>query len=343
MKVIPIIHVGLGNVGTEVFRLVQAQRANIQKQYGIDLRYVAVFNSKGGYFKKSGITDVPDTINSSLDVLNALKKIKSPYILIDTTASEETVPVLTHTLQSNSYVVISNKKPLSSSQQLFDALFKISNNHVLFETTVGAGLPVIQTLQTLLDSGDEIVSIEGCFSGTLGFICSAMEKGISYSNAVGQAKEKGFTEPDPRDDLSGLDVARKALILGRMIGLKLELKDIARNSFFPKELSSVSVEDFMRSIQNFDSQYETQFKKSLQQNKTLRYVATVSLSGITVGLKVVPQQSPIGSLQGPDNIIVFRTHRYTPNPMVIQGPGAGVVVTAAGVLGDICTIIRRGI
>ncbi len=341
MKIIPIIHLGLGNVGKEVFRLVQLQRVKINKLYGVDLRYVACFTSKGGCFQKNGITNKNNKVNLSVNVLDTLKKVTSPYILIDTTASDKTVPALNYALKHGSYVVLSNKKPLSSSQNLFDSLQNLGKQRLLYETTVGAGLPVMQTLKTFLETGDTIYSIEGCFSGTLGFICSSMERGVTYSNAVRQAQEKGFTEPDPRDDLSGLDVARKALILSRMIGLKAELKDIKRDLFFPKEISNFSVQDFMQLIQKYNGVYAQQFKKAAQNNKTLRYIATVLPSRITVGLKEVQRESSIGSLHGPDNIVVFKTKRYSVNPLVIKGPGAGVEVTAAGVFADICETIRR--
>lgn len=322
MKTIFIIHIGMGRVGKRVKELIDEV-----KDYR--LKYHAAFTSKG------------PVVSSYATSGEALHDIDLPFILIDTTASDETLPFLIGAIKKGGYVVLSNKKPITGTQQDFDRLMKSAGDRVYFETTVGAGLPVISTLKTLLTTGDTIISIEGCLSGTLGFVCSAMGKGVLYSEAVAQAKEQGFTEPDPRDDLSGMDVARKALILGRMIGLTLELKDIQRTSFYPDRFASCSVEEFLERAREANQEYGDRFAAARKKKSTLRYIASIRPTGISVGLTEVPLSSPMGRIAGPDNLIRFETKRYSEHPLVIQGPGAGIDVTAAGVMGDIVHILQN--
>jgi homoserine dehydrogenase len=192
----------------------------------------------------------------------------------------------------------------------------------------------------LLDSFDEIHGISGCFSGTLGYLTTALEKGRKYSEIVSEAKEKGYTEPDPRDDLGGVDVARKALILARSMGYTAELKDIKIEALYPHHLSELSIPEFMERLPEINELYAAKFWQAKQKGETLRYVATVNNKYLKVGLESVPQESQIGRLRGTDNIILFKTRRYEPNPLVIQGRGAGPEVTASGVLADIISFGR---
>lgn len=241
---------------------------------------------------------------------------------------------------NKSYAVLSNKKPLADKLSNFTKLLHAGNERLAFETTVGAGLPVIKIIKELLATGDEIIEITGCFSGTLGFICSALENGEGFYQTVILAKKTGLTESDPRDDLYGTDVARKALILGRLLGKKISLKDIDITPFYLDLERQYSLRAFMEDLQDEDDKYKDRFYEAKQNNKTLRYIANITEKKITVGLSEVQKDSPLGSLTGPDNMIIIKTKRYFTNPIVIRGPGAGLEVTAAGVFGDILSLIR---
>lgn len=338
MKTINLIHLGPGNVGTAFLRQLRENQKKIENQYNIKINLTAVFNSKGKVnIDKQGQNLIKTLDNNQRDEL--ILQTSLPLIFIDTTASNETNLIIEKVLKMGGFVIISNKKPLSSDLKIFKRLFKYKNN-LFFETTVGAGLPIIATIKELLETGDEIIEIQGCFSGTLGYIFSLLQKGKNFSQAVIEAKQKGFTEPDPRDDLSGLDVARKALILKRLIGGSTSLNQISLSPLFPKQLEKIPVEEFLKSITTLDKKYNDMIKKSNQKNKTLRFVAQINKKGCQVKLTEVNLTSDIGNLNGPDNIAVIKTKRYYNNPLVIKGPGAGLEVTAGGVFGDLLKVIK---
>jgi homoserine dehydrogenase len=209
-----------------------------------------------------------------------------------------------------------------------------------YEVTVGAGLPVIATLRYLLDTGDRIVRIEGCLSGTLGYLCAQLEQSVPYSAAVAQARSLGYTEPDPREDLSGRDVARKALILGRTAGWPLEPADLSVERLYDDAVAEVPVDDFLAAMPNEDARYAARVAEAMVHGKALRYVARVTRKGGEVGLLAVERSSSLGALRGPGNYIALYSERYAEIPLVIAGPGAGPQVTAAGVLGDIIALAR---
>jgi homoserine dehydrogenase len=259
------------------------------------------------------------------------------FIVVDMTASDETAPWLEQALARGGSIVAANKKPFAASQDQFD---RLCVDRSYFEATVGAGLPVISTLQTLLATGDRVLTIEGCFSGTLGLIFSQLSHGHSFSEAVAEAASLGFTEPDPRDDLSGVDVARKALILARLLGRRLELSDIHLEGLVPDELAALSLADFQTALPSLDQHYAQQLAAARESGQTLKYVAEVGQGTCTVGIRKVDVMSDLGNLHGPDNIVVIRTERYREQPLIIKGPGAGAEVTAAGVFGDILTAAR---
>lgn len=341
MKTINLIHFGIGKVGRELVKMVLENRKKIKKDFGIVLNYCGVFTSKGGIFNKDGLAGedlkkFPNKFDSSTN--HALKFIPRPCIVVDTTSSNEIIALLETFLKKGAYVVLSNKKPLTASNNQFKKLHAVGSSRLFYETTVGAGLPVIRTLKTLIATGDEVIEISGCFSGTLGFICSALEDGMSFSSSVKKAKDLGFTEADPRDDLSGTDVGRKALILARIIGMNLEMKDIKLRPLFPDSYSKYSVGDFMENTKNLDEGYRKKFLNARKKGNTFRFIAKVSNSTCTVALTEVSKNSDLGNLKGPDNMIIFKTKRYFERPIVIKGPGAGPEVTAAGLLGDILTI-----
>jgi homoserine dehydrogenase len=212
---------------------------------------------------------------------------------------------------------------------------------VRYEATCGAGLPVISTLRTLLDTGDEIVQITGSLSGTFGAICSDVAAGKSFSTAVRGAKANGYTEPDPRDDLSGLDVARKALILARTMGRAVNLDQIDVESLVPEHLRDVGVEEFLDRVSDADEEIGHLAYEAREMGETLKYVATIPADGpIQVGIRSIPTSTVLGALQGPENIVSFRTKRYDTYPLVVTGPGAGAAVTAAGMTGNMLNLAR---
>jgi aspartokinase/homoserine dehydrogenase 1 len=348
MKSLFLLHLGIGNVGKKLLTQIQKQEKYIFNTYGVQLRYLGLFNSKGGVYKKDGfdfneLEQVQKKLadrKGSETLEKALAEVRLPFVLIDTTNSELTVPFLKQALERGGSAVLSNKKPLALSQEIFDTLHRLGKQRFLYETGVGAALPVIQTLKTLLETGDEVLEIQGCFSGTLGYLFSELEKGHAFSKAVLQAKKFGFIEPEPRDDLSGVDVARKVLILTRIMGKKMELSDIKLGSLYPKEMDSLTKEEFFQHLPELDAGYREKAEEAKKSGKVLRYLAKITPATYQVGLEAVDINSEIGELNGPDNVIVFKTKRYYENPITIKGPGAGGEVTAAGVFGDILTIVK---
>lgn len=254
--------------------------------------------------------------------------------IADTTA-DETGPLLIDLIQAGYRVALANKKPLCGPYAQFLALTQ--RRRLRYEATVGAGLPVVMTTQMLLNAGDNVQRIEGCFSGTLGFVISALQQGQRFSAVVGEAKQRGWTEPDPRDDLSGTDVARKALILGRTLGYAWTMNDISVEALYPPEYSTMSTEAFMAALPALDASFAQRQAAATQRDKTLRYVATITADGAHVGLQEVATDSPAGGLHGPDNLVAWTTAFY-PQPLVVRGAGAGVDVTAAGVLFDLLAL-----
>jgi aspartokinase/homoserine dehydrogenase 1 len=206
---------------------------------------------------------------------------------------------------------------------------------ILHEATVGAGLPIIDTYHKLIESGDRVDRIEGLLSGTLGYVLSEVGAGTPFSRAVRAAMSRGYTEPDPREDLSGMDVGRKALILGRLLGYTGELSRASVESLVPKWARSLSLKEFLQRLPELDEAWERRVRQAAAQGTVLRYVATVTPAKIAVGLRAVPTSSPLAGIKGSANQLVFTTARYRTNPLVITGPGAGAEVTAAGVLNDI--------
>lgn len=352
-----IIQLGLGNIGTKLIELLNTS-THRQK-----INYIALANSQNLYLETKGIkpellqklTQGPHTASHFLpstkkkqtkkdleSLLEARHSLPDKVVLIDTTSVPDLDDLYHLALTHNINVVTANKGPLCQNYNSFEKIQEAAHTHqtnFLFETTVGAGLPIIQSLQNLINSGDSIEKIQGCFSGTLGFICWQLEQNKTFSEAVTKAKEQGYTEPDPRDDLSGQDVARKALILARLMGQKVKLSDIKLSPLFPSQMAQGSIDHFLKTLPDLDSDYQQKFKQASQNEKTLRYIATITPDQINVKLTEILQDSPIGRLQGPDNIAVIQTKRYHTKPLIIQGPGAGAEVTASGIIADLYRIL----
>ncbi len=258
-------------------------------------------------------------------------------ILADLTA-EETAPLLAAALEAGMRLALANKRPLSGPRREAAELLALARalgRDLRFEATVGAGLPVMDTYRKLLESGDRIERIEGCFSGTLGFLLTEVSRGRRFSEALRAAMAAGFTEPDPRDDLSGLDVARKALILGRLLGFEGEIGDVAVEPLVPAWARDLSREEFLSRLPELDAAWKRRGDEARAKDEALRYVATVTRRKLSVALVTVPTSSPFAALHGTANQVVFTTARYKTNPLVITGPGAGLGVTAAGVANDL--------
>ncbi|HMF40570.1 MAG TPA: aspartate kinase [Polyangia bacterium] len=258
-------------------------------------------------------------------------------ILVDLTA-DDTTPLVLAAVDAGMDVVLANKRPLAGPRRQSSQLWEkvaAANQRMLTEATVGAGLPIFDTYRKLVESGDRVLKIEGCLSGTLGFVLTEVERGKSFSQALRRAMELGYTEPDPRDDLSGADVGRKALILGRLLGFAGEPEDVAVESLVPQALRAMPRDAFVARLPDMDADWAKRAAAAKAKAGTLRYVASVSKDKISVGLETVDRGSPFFGLKGTDNQVAFTTVRYRKNPLVITGPGAGPAVTAAGVLNDL--------
>jgi homoserine dehydrogenase len=358
---VPIILLGLGNVGSALLRQILDTRAVLSRRVGVQLVPIAVADTSGMLFDPDGLPEAcmraaleATTDGRSLYDLPGIRHLSTlgdalrpGTILADLTASPKTRPTLQAALDEGCSIVLANKIPLVRPWSESRALLEYP--YLRYEVTVGAGLPVIATLRTLLDTGDRITAIEGCFSGTLGYLCAQLERGTPYATALHQARAQGYTEPDPREDLSGRDVARKALILARTVRLSspesaawpLEMSDLTIEALYPDSLAGVSTEAFMETVSTLNETYAERFGAAQAKGHTLRYVARISPEGSDVGLTSVRQDSPLGALRGPANYVAFHTQRYAEVPLVISGPGAGPEVTAAGVLGDTISVMRE--
>jgi aspartokinase/homoserine dehydrogenase 1 len=263
-------------------------------------------------------------------------------VIIDCSASAQVAEHYADWLAAGIHVVTPNKKANSADYGYYERLRAARQSggaHYLYEATVGAGLPVIQTLRDLRETGDEILRIEGIFSGTLAYLFNTWDGSQPFSSVVHAAKAMGYTEPDPRDDLSGMDVARKLIILGREMGLRLELADVAVESLVPAALGGCPVEEFLARLGDFDSRMLERLDAARARGQVLRYVGSVDAEGnAQVGLVELPAAHPFANIALTDNIVRFQTARYDRNPLIVQGPGAGPAVTAAGVFADLLRV-----
>lgn len=350
-KILNLYLVGTGLIGKSLLHMINKQYQKLADENQLEVNVVGIGNSKKMLFDADGLElekavdqmlqkGEPMNLNDFFGNMNAMNLSNS--IFVDCTSSEDVAEFYSSILSSNISIVTPNKKANSSSQQRYHLLKNTARKRgvkFLYETNVGAGLPVINTLNDLLLSGDKVIRIEAVLSGTLNFIFSSFTEGKKFSEVVKEAKEKGYTEPDPRDDLNGMDVARKILILSRESGLALELDEIQVENLVPKELQgSVSIESFFASLPSYDSHYEQLRIAAAEKGEKLRYMAVLDNGKPSIRLSSVNAQHPFFSLSGSDNIILLTTERYHDRPMVIRGPGAGAEVTAAGVFADVIRI-----
>lgn len=350
---VDVVILGYGRVGREL----ASQIAAVAERGSRALRVVGVVDSSGYVVDARGLTrpqlaalaarkeaggalaDEPRAVRGGpVEALAAATghALARP-ILVDVTAGD-TGEVLEAALQRGMDLVLANKKPLAAPRNGNGGLAHAAaarGRRVLHEATVGAGLPIIDTIAKLQESGDEVLRIEGCPSGTLGYLFGELGRGIPFSAALREAMALGYTEPDPREDLSGMDVARKALILGRLLGFDGELDDVHVESLVPPALLDVPTSAFLARLEEMDAPWRERVEAARAAGTVLRYRATASAAAVHVGLVAVGLDSSFATLTGTDNQFAITTARYSPNPIVITGPGAGVAVTAAGVLNDV--------
>ncbi|NKQ36565.1 MAG: homoserine dehydrogenase [Chloroflexi bacterium] len=354
MKRIPVIVFGAGGVGSALLRQIMDGRERVAARNQCRFDVVAVTDSQSCLFAAAGLDDAAllaaverkqqgmvvaeGARPSEIEIIDQVRQAGwEKGIVVDVTAVGGMEPVLDHALASGYGVTLANKKALAGPWQTAQKYF--NHPRVRHESTVGGGQPVIATLRYLLDVNDPIYRIEGQMSGTLGFICGQMDGGVLFSRAVREAKEMGYTEPDPREDLSGKDVMRKVMILARMAGWPLEEVDIEVESLYTPELADLSVPDFLEAVATLDETMRLRVATAQMEGMALRYVAEVENGRGIVGLKAVPAGSALSSLK----YISFRTGRYDDEPLLIGGKGAGVEMTAAGVLGDMIDLAREAL
>ncbi len=351
---------GCGNIGRTLLGQICSSRKQVNKILKVRLKVLGVCNSRNLVFDSRGLSDAvlqslaSGTALSNLPACQARpsneaildqisRAFKSDVVLVDATAADFSGAHL-EGLRRGFHCVTANKRPLANSLADYRKIQEVRQERGLsyrYEATFGAGLPLLSTLQDLIETGDRILQIQGCLSGTLGFICTRMDEGVPFSAAIREAMSLGYTEPDPRDDLSGTDVARKALIIAREIGLLLEMRQISLEPMLAaSQLGGGTVARFLERVTRVDQAMAARVRQAKARGEVLRYVVDIDGRGCRVGLRRLPRESPIGRLAGPDNILVFRTERYNNYPLVIQGPGAGAGVTAAGVLGDILKVAK---
>jgi len=349
LRRIPLMVVGVGNVGRAFLAQVAQTHEALAHRYGIVLEPVALLDSSGALFDPAGLgrgrvqeaaqakaggralAGLPGAqpgLTAAAMVAQATSAGLAGAIVVDTTAADGMESALLQALDAGYGVVLANKRPLAGSWAVARSFFE--SPRVRFEATVGAGLPVINTLRYLVDTGDEVYRIEGALSGTLGYLCSRLEDGEPFSLAVGMARSRGYTEPDPRDDLSGMDVARKALILARLAGWEMELGDIRVDPLYPAEMAALSVDEFMAQLPRLDADFAA-YMGALA--GVPRYLAEIDSRGGVVALRMVGERLA-AQLRGTANLVSFSTRRYDEHPLTLAGPGAGLEVTAAAVLQD---------
>ena len=354
---VSIVVLGVGSIGRELLGQLSASRGGLPG----GVRVCALLDRSGYVFDRDGIPrrslsalcshkkngralrDAPGGLSAnSTDAVAFLTAcLRGRAILVDATAAD-TSDVLEIVLERGWDVVLANKVPLAAEQASVDrlhALARHSRATILHEATVGAGLPVIDTLRKLIEAGDRVTAIEGCPSGTLGFLFGELGRGHAFSSTLRHAIAAGYTEPDPRVDLSGLDVARKALILARIIGYRGDLPSVSVETLVPKALSSVPLDEFLPRASELDTVWQARVDAARSRGAVLRYRARVTRRSIRVGLAEVPATDPLSLLHGTDNQFAFTTARYKTQPLVITGPGAGPAVTAAGVYNDLLRVI----
>jgi homoserine dehydrogenase len=358
VKRIPLIILGAGNVGRAlVSQLLEAASLHARRDR-LTFSVVAWCDRSGAVIDEDGLEPaVLRRISEAKAAGRSLAGFPQGYrqddpaaiidvagtdrcVVVDVTASDATVPALELALSRGYGAVTANKVPLTGGQDRFDRW--TGSRCFRYESTVGSAVPVIETARALMRAADRIDVVRGALSGTLGFLCTGLQTGEPLSGMVQEAMRRGYTEPDPRTDLSGCDVARKALILARTLDWKLELRDVAVTSMVPPALADLSLPDFLSRLPELNAGFAQQTADAAAAGCVLRYIAELRDGRATVGLQAAPLDSPLGQLRGNDNLVAFSTRYYPVNPLVLQGRGAGVDAAAAGVHADLVAIASSG-
>lgn len=352
-KTISIGLIGPGGVGAALLRQIDKQTARLRSEFNLDLRVRAIARSQSMLLgdRVIKLNRWQEDFESSA-VAYDLEQLEAhvnpdhlPHaVVIDCTASQSVADRYAGWLERGIHVITPNKKGFSGSMQYFEELRRAAragNSHYHYETTVGAALPVISTLRELIHTGDEVRSVQGILSGTLAYLFNVYNGTTPFSEIVRIAHDSGYTEPDPRDDLSGMDVARKLTILARELGQSIEIGDFPVQNLVPEPLREVSIDEFLERLPEFDGDIQTLYESAQAENKHLRYIARLGADGAAqVGLEAVDAENPFSNINLTDNIVQFETDRYSENPLVIQGPGAGLELTAGGVFADLLRLAQ---
>lgn len=341
---------GIGTVGAGLLEQLQGQQQKLMEQNRLKIKIVGIGSSKKILFDRDGIDlknyrqlleekGIENKENALVEGILGMNIFNS--VFVDCTASDKVAGLYQKLLDNNVSVVAANKVAASGPYEVYESLKRTAREKgikYLFETNVGAGLPIINTINDLINSGDRILRIEAVLSGTLNFIFNTLSEKVPLSKAIEMAREAGYAEPDPRIDLSGKDVVRKLVILAREAGYAVEQEDVCKNLFIPNRYFEGSLDEFWKTIPELDEQFELQRKELAKQDKKYRFVATLDNGECNVGLQEVGVRHPFYDLEGSNNIIMITTERYHDYPMIIKGYGAGAGVTAAGVFSDIISI-----
>ena len=342
---------GTGNIGQTLFKQLNAHNAYLQEHNGIQVKIAGISNTRKMIFNTDGISldNWQEELNASHEIADLhefvarMKSMNLPNcVFIDNTASPKPVEVYEQVFKSNISVITCNKIGNSASYKQYKTFHDTALQHgvdFFYETNVGAGLPIIRTLKDLMNSGDRVAKIEAILSGTISFIFNNFKGDANFHDVVKEAQEKGYTEPDPRDDLSGKDFMRKILILARDAGYAMEEADVQIESVLPAAcLAAKTVEDFYAALKSEDAHFTGLKQQAEKDNKVLRYIGKLENGKAEIALQMVDESHPFATLSGSDNIISFTTDRYKERPLVVKGPGAGAEVTAAGVFADLINV-----
>ncbi len=349
-KVLNLFVVGVGTVGSNLLNQIKIQRQKLMDQNGLKINVVGIASSKKMIFHRPGVNldNCIDRLKNDGEPASA-KAIKDEIlkmniynpVFVDCTASQDISDLYQSLLENNISVVTANKIAASSEYEKYEKLIRTSRQRgvkFLFETNVGAGLPIINTMNNLTNSGDHILKMEAVLSGTLNFIFNTLSEEFPLSKAIKMAKEAGFSEPDPRIDLSGKDVIRKLVILAREAGYEVEQENVDKNLFIPDRFFKGTLDEFWKNIKELDTEFEEKRKNLDEKGMRWRFVAKMDQGKCNVGLQAVDSLHPFYDLQGSNNIVLITTERYNEYPLLIKGYGAGASVTAAGVFADIISI-----